>query len=876
MVMITVRAGLPTWNWRIGLFCGAAAVWLGYGAGEARAQGTPIGIAACSGGGSDDSVSATGCSVAPYGPMSLQIQIAADAKGVYSLSFTFSGSAGTLTALDSDQPGLSTTHSGFVSGTANITGGTGTFSGAAGSFNYTLNGVGSFQSQGFSISGAGTLTLPDNQTPQTTGFLLSQDNLQETVTQQQLQTNLNSAVMTVVLDNTANKAKKAEESAQALVKISPSSATVPANSSVTLTVTPNIPDALPGTYPGSFTISSDDDTGANGDAAGPSTNSPRASSATSQTVNVSILVSNGPSLQVSQTGMQLLTNNLNSASTAPLLVSVIGSGSVAFTANTSTLSGGGWLSVTPAISAASESSPAALTVSANPGGLAAGTYVGRIDIVSGATGNSPQSVEVVMTVTSPTANLTVQPLQIGPTGLIFTGTEGGSVPAQNIQVANAGTSATGISTYIVYQQDSSWLSVTPSGSSLQAGQSANLAVSVNTAGLGPGLYAAGIVIQEGASGINTVSVGLIVQPGSGGSALMRRTPRASSACVPTQLFPVFTQTAGNFQVQADLPVPLQTQVVDDCGNPLNSGTVVAAFSTGDQSASMMPIGNGLWSGTWLPHNTAGGPATITLFANSVSPALSTTMQLSGTLAANTTTPALSVTAPVVNGASFAVNTPISPGSFVSIFGSNLASASVLQTTLPYPVTLGGTQVLLGGIPMPVEYVGNSQINAIVPWNVPVNAVMQLIVEQGGMSSMPEPVIVSPAVPAVFTSNASGSGQGAIIILKSNGTYLLPGAGTASAGDVLEIYATGLGAVNAALTSGSAAPSSPPAQTQAPVTVTIGGQTAQVGFAGLAPGYAGLYQVNVTVPAGIAPGTSVPIVLTQGNFSSPPVTIGIGN
>jgi uncharacterized protein (TIGR03437 family) len=100
-------------------------------------------------------------------------------------------------------------------------------------------------------------------------------------------------------------------------------------------------------------------------------------------------------------------------------------------------------------------------------------------------------------------------------------------------------------------------------------------------------------------------------------------------------------------------------------------------------------------------------------------------------------------------------------------------------------------VLLGGVPMPLEYVGNGQINAIVPWEVPVNTTMQLIVEQNGMSSMLEPVNIAPAEPAVFTSNSNGSGQGAIIILKSNGNYFLPGQGSASAGDVLQIYATGL-------------------------------------------------------------------------------------
>ncbi len=59
-----------------------------------------------------------------------------------------------------------------------------------------------------------------------------------------------------------------------------------------------------------------------------------------------------------------------------------------------------------------------------------------------------------------------------------------------------------------------------------------------------------------------------------------------------------------------------------------------------------------------------------------------------------------------------------------------------------------------------------------------------------------------------------------------------------------------------------------------VTASIGGLPAQVSFAGLAPGFAGLYQVNVTVPAGVTAGASVPVILTAAGFSSAPVTVAI--
>lgn len=97
----------------------------------------------------------------------------------------------------------------------------------------------------------------------------------------------------------------------------------------------------------------------------------------------------------------------------------------------------------------------------------------------------------------------------------------------------------------------------------------------------------------------------------------------------------------------------------------------------------------------------------------------------------------------------------------------------------------------------------------------------------------------------------------------------------SAGQAVIIYATGLGGVSPTVADGSAAPSSPPLATLTdPLTVTIGGANAQVLFGGLAPGFAGLYQVNAVVPAGVASGSAVPVVITVYGQSSPVVTIAV--
>ena len=96
----------------------------------------------------------------------------------------------------------------------------------------------------------------------------------------------------------------------------------------------------------------------------------------------------------------------------------------------------------------------------------------------------------------------------------------------------------------------------------------------------------------------------------------------------------------------------------------------------------------------------------------------------------------------------------------------------------------------------------------------------------------------------------------------------------TAGDVVAIFATGLGAVDQTIPDGAAAPSAPLANTLVKPTVTIGGQNAGVSFSGLAPGFVGLYQIDAMVPGGITPGSAVPVVVSIAGQTSPPVTIAV--
>jgi len=170
---------------------------------------------------------------------------------------------------------------------------------------------------------------------------------------------------------------------------------------------------------------------------------------------------------------------------------------------------------------------------------------------------------------------------------------------------------------------------------------------------------------------------------------------------------------------------------------------------------------------------------------------------------------------------------------------------------------------------PLFYASGGQINAQVPFELQPNTRLQAVVKGVNTITVPETITIAPARPGIFT--LPGTTQGAILDTQAR---VVDGAAPAAAGDIVVVYATGLGAVDRAVASGAAAPSDPPAKVTTPVTATVGGQPAAVHFAGLTPGFVGLYQVNVQIPAGVAPGSAVPLLVLQNGVPSNTVTIAV--
>jgi len=210
---------------------------------------------------------------------------------------------------------------------------------------------------------------------------------------------------------------------------------------------------------------------------------------------------------------------------------------------------------------------------------------------------------------------------------------------------------------------------------------------------------------------------------------------------------------------------------------------------------------------------------------------------------------------MVNAATFQYRN-LAPGSLVSMFGQNL----------------NGATVQFNGVPAPILYASSSQLNLQVPWELQGSGATSVTVSGNSIGTELESLAVAQSDPGIFSLGVPQGGQGAIenvagVVVNANSP--------AHAGDYIVIFANGLGAVSNTPKTGGTAVANPLSSLIGNLSVTIGGVPAPgVFFAGLAPGFVGLYQVNVQVPQGVAPGDAVPVVLSTGAAFSNTVTISV--
>jgi uncharacterized protein (TIGR03437 family) len=211
------------------------------------------------------------------------------------------------------------------------------------------------------------------------------------------------------------------------------------------------------------------------------------------------------------------------------------------------------------------------------------------------------------------------------------------------------------------------------------------------------------------------------------------------------------------------------------------------------------------------------------------------------------------------------------GSLASVFGSHLAPVAGAAISFPAPLILGGSQIQTStGLAAPILFASPGQMNIQVPWELDPNSSASLQATVGNLTSRPEPIHLAPTAPVIFLLGVT---QGAVVI--ANTAIVASSGRPAHPGEYISIFSTGLGAVTNQPPTGAAAPASPLATTVATPSVVIGDMTLTPTFSGLAPGYVGLYQINVQVPANAAVGDRVPLSVTIGGVQSNVVTIAIG-
>ena len=643
------------------------------------------------------------------------------------------------------------------------------------------------------------------------------------------------------------------------LQISQTSGSASGSSPATVQVGVNAAGLTPGVYTGSVRIES-------------------AAVNQVQTIPVTFLLTRPiPTILVSQSGLSF--TGVAGGTIVPaqsLGILNIGQGVMSWTVQATTLSGGNWLSVSPTSgsSAADALEIPMVDVAANVSGLPAGTYDGLLRVTAAGANNTPQLVPVALNVLPAGSNPGVL---VRPTGLIFATRVATSSPAQqSVKLATPVPGTLGFVQGLLTYDGGTWLEAGTGNSMLSPDNPATVSVGPGLGKLAAGIYRGALALLFGDGSSQTVNILFLVTRSGAAASALRSTPEeAAGDCVPSRLLAQIRSASSKLGEPIGFPTLLEVQVVDDCGAAAPNAVVVASFSNGDPPLVLTSLRNGIYMGTWRPLSQG---AQVTVIIRALQPPLlpaDVTMRTSVVAAGG-----LPVIFPggVVDGASFAPGAPLAPGGIISVFGASLATATAAATRLPLDTVLGNASLNIGGRDAPLFYSSNGQINAQLPFDLEPNSRPSVVLKtrrQGATQdtyAVPETITVTAVQPTIFTTNQQGTGQGAIL---DKDNKLVDASAPAQVGDAVQVFCTGLGATQPAVASGAPAPATPPlAEVTVPVTATVGGKAAAVQFAGLAPNFVGLYQVNVQIPDGVTAGSAVPLVLYQNGIASNTVMLAL--
>jgi uncharacterized protein (TIGR03437 family) len=477
--------------------------------------------------------------------------------------------------------------------------------------------------------------------------------------------------------------------------------------------------------------------------------------------------------------------------------------------------------------------PGKFIVTADPNVVAPGDYLAGVAVTEPTASNSPILVPVRLSVSGVTVQLSATSVALGAA------TGSSAATSDTIHIGGGPTDFT------VDVTGSTWLKVSPITGTIPV----DLTFTADATGLIPGSYPGAVTIHAKGAADNTIAVVLGVG--------------ASTALVVSPQNLTFRSGQGS-------PAPAAQSVAVSsftAGIGLQIATADSWLSV-DTSFATTPARFGA---TVNPSTLAPGQyhsqITITK-AGTAAPAVSIPVDL---YVSQLSSPRIST---INNGASFFFPAALAPGLIFSIFGGGLGPSTPVIPAISggvLPTLAAGAQVFVNGVPCPLLYVSDSQINAVASFAVDGDTNAMVAVQYLGVSSDPVPLTAAAAAPGTFSQNFTGAGPGTILNIDNS---INSPSNPATRGSFVAMFAAGGGQTTPPGLDGSiytAAGSNPKLSVQ----VQVGGSDAEVSYAGAAPGFvAGTLQVNFRIPANVPAGQNFVVLKIGDTVSQPGLTVSI--
>ncbi|MBM3787312.1 MAG: hypothetical protein FJW30_23380 [Acidobacteria bacterium] len=334
-----------------------------------------------------------------------------------------------------------------------------------------------------------------------------------------------------------------------------------------------------------------------------------------------------------------------------------------------------------------------------------------------------------------------------------------------------------------------------------------------------------------------------------------------------------------FTVVRNVGLRFRLELKDECNQLVNisdKAQVRFTVEPANGTNTVTSVGNGIWEIFWRPERSQQNTVAKIVAVRGVSEReiYVGTASLNGSVV-DSTVPSLRSFS-VRDAISYQEKSFTAPGAFITIFGENMAQADRLGLDTPgtFPTELGGVQVEFNGKPAPLLFVSPAQINLQVPFDLQLSE-YRLIVKRGELVSAPSALGVGSASPAVFTADQTGRGQALVFRSGAEGAQILAGPGAAAwQGEIVTIWAAGLGPTNPLVDEGKAVSADSRFDTTGQVQVRFGEKLASQVAAFLAPGQIGIYLVTAMIPADAPLGDAVPMSIAANGVESQEVTVAI--